>query len=103
MTDGGEVGDVPCTASWRQGSWQITITSPQGGEWFCTVIGDGDRPSNAWFYGTPWAIYPGAEWEEQPGVSGGGGGTPVWAVAVFLESPEVASQLTNDYGDATSR
>lgn len=96
---GGEVRDVPCTATWRQGEWRVTVTSPGGGEQPYDVIGSGDRPSRGWFIGTPWAIFPGADWEEQDGRDGE---TPVWTVAVFLESPDETQKLTNDCGFVTS-
>ena len=90
-------------AVWRQGQWRVTVTSPEGGEWVYDVIGPGDRPSDGWFAGTPWAIYPGAEWEEQPHLDGEGKPVPVtWTVPVFLERPEVIQDLTSGTGLATS-
>lgn len=80
---------APCVAVWRQGQWRVTVTSPHGGEWVYDVIGDGDRPSHGWFAGTPWVIYPGAEWQEADGTT-----RPAeWAVAVFPESLEAAREL----------
>ena len=92
--------DVACTATWRQGEWRVTVSSPEHGEWAYGVIGDRDRPSRAWFIGTPWAIYPGADWEEQDGT---GVAPPVWAVRVFLERPEVIRKLTDRAGFASSK
>jgi hypothetical protein len=93
MDTEGEASAVSCTARWRQGEWRVTIASPGGGSWEYDVIAAGDRPSRGWLIGTPWAIYPGAEWQEQPG---GEGQLPVWTVQVFPEQPEVALRLTND-------
>lgn len=92
---------VPCTALWRPGQWRITIASPRGGQWAYDVMGTGDRPSHGWLIGTPWAIYPGAEWQEQPGGRDEHGKPlpPCWTVPVFLEQP---GKLTDRQGNVTS-
>ena len=82
-----------CMALWRQGQWRVTVTSPQGGAWVYDVIGAGDRPSHGWLAGTPWAICPGAEWEQQDGTR-----EPAeWAVPVFPESAAAALELGVDW------
>ena len=98
-------GHIPRTALWRPGEWRVTITSPEGGSWEYEVIAPGDRPSRGWLIGTPWAIFPGADWEERPGGHDEDGKPlpPAWTVPVFCEQPEVASQLTNDRRDVISR
>ena len=77
------------TALWRQGAWRIRVTSALGGVWEYDVIGTGDRPSHGWLAGTPWALYPGAEWDE--------GAEGCWTVPVFWQSggaPESDGGLT---------
>ena len=80
---------APCVAVWRQGQWRVTVTSPEDQEWVYDVIGEVDRPSRGWFAGTPWAIYPGGEWEEQDGTRE----PAVWTVQVFPESVAAALDL----------
>jgi hypothetical protein len=81
--------NAPCMAVWQPGQWRVTVTAPDGGTWVYDVIGAGDRPSHGWFAGTPWAIYPGAEWEEADGTRE----PAVWTVPVFPESLEAAREL----------
>ena len=68
------------TAEWRQGQWRVTVRSPPGGVWAYEVIGSAPRPSDGWFAGTPWALYPGAEWDE--------GREGHWSVPVFWSAGE---------------
>lgn len=84
------------TAEWRRGQWRVTVTSTLGGRWEYDVIGAAPRPSHGWLAGTPWAVYPGAEWDEEP--------EGRWSIPVFWEAgePEVSSGLTNSSEDVTS-
>lgn len=85
------------TAQWRQGQWRVTVTSALGGRWEYEVIGSAPRPSHGWLAGTPWAIYPGAEWDEQA--------EGCWSVPVFWATgeTEVSSQLTKSSRHVISR
>jgi hypothetical protein len=69
------------TAIWKRGQWRITVVPAAGGRHEYEVIGDGPVPSGGWLAGTPWAIYPGAEWEELE--------EGEWAVPVFRDSGEM--------------
>ena len=80
---------APGVAVWRRGQWRVTVTAPDGRQWAYDVIGGGDSPSQGWFAGTPWAIYPGSEWAERDGT----GGPAVWTVPVFPESAAAALDL----------
>ena len=94
---------APAVAVWRQGQWRVTVTSDGGGEWVYDVIGGVDRPSQGWFAGTPWAIFPGGEWEERDGTTE----PAVWTVAVFPVSAAAAADLGIDWppgpGSLTAR
>ena len=87
---------APGTATWRPGQWRITVTAPDGRQWAYDVIGGVDRPSRGWFAGTPWSVFPGAEWEEADGTAE----PPWWSVAVFPESAAAALDLDIDWPTA---
>ena len=84
---------APAVATWRRGRRRVTVATPEGREWVYDVIGAGGRPSMAWLAGTPWAIYPGAGWEEQDDHGKPG----CWTVPVFPESAAAALELGIDW------
>lgn len=88
--------NAPGTATWRPGQWRVTVTGPGGREWVYEVLAAGDRPSMGWFAGTPWAIYPGSEWQEADGTAE----PATWTVPVFPESAAAALDLDIDWPPA---
>jgi hypothetical protein len=82
----------PGTASWRQGTSYITVTSPDGRRWAYDVTPDGDQPLQTFLPPTPWSAYPGAKWEEDDSKV-----PSVWQVGVFPESAAAALELDVDW------
>ena len=79
----------PWAASWRRGQLRVTVTADGDRKWVYDVPAAGDRPSPGWLAGTPWAVYPGAQWQEEDG----SGEPSCWTVPVFPVSAAAAQEL----------